>query len=262
MELLEKIPKPVLYGGGALLVLFFFLRMRPPSRPGSIDPILQSMGLAADTNIRALAITAPAQVEMARENTARYAIATQAVAAREAAALDYFREVSAGKTSIKLAHMDSITTRVRDRQDFQLSRQNLSNARRANDQAFKAAREKTRLEFKLEKKGLELDEKFFPDMFRIAMEQLGLDRDWQRQQHEIQSRRLDIMEWQALLSPGGIVQGGIGAVRDISDVGFGIWDRIAGPAVGATTGAAIGSAVLPGPGTLVGAAAGGGGGLS
>lgn len=267
MSVLESIPKPVLYGGGALIILLVFMRSRTsraPQNTGYLDSTLASMQLAAASNIDAFNIAAQRDVALAGEYTARYQIAHQAQAEREGMALDYLAQRSGGKRAITMQQVEHDTIRKGMDIDYALTTRAQDFKREENFQNFRLAIKKLRQDFRLQKK-------FAPQFFQIELAQLAADKETRMLEFALANRRTDIGETQGLLGYGGIP----GAITSLVGSGLDVYDTFRGPspaerglagaASGAASGAAIGS-VVPGIGTAigagVGAAAGGGGGLS
>lgn len=270
-NLLEKIPRWVWWTAGGGLLLLFLSRGRqqsPSAGDIGLNATLASMQLAAASNIEALTISSSRDVALAGEYTNRMAIAHQASIAREEQALAYLSDRSAGKNSITSQRIEADLNRHAINRDFALQNRNLKLLKRQNDQNFKLAKQQQKFDFVL-------DKEFLPEFFEIQLRNLTRLETLDRQQYDIQSRRLDIRELQSLLGSGGVVQGGIDAFGNLINTGFGIYDRVTGGssggssgpstisnvASGAAQGAAIGS-VVPGVGNAVGAVAGGAGGLS
>lgn len=274
MNILESVPRPVLYAGGAVVILFFVLRgkdTRKGGNSGYLDATVASMSLAASSNIEALAITSQRDVALAGEYTARYQIAQQMTLDRESMGLDLLRSQSAGRRSITMQAVEQATIRRAQEYDFELTK-------RAQDYKNVEATRQFELATKRDKREYKLQNKFGPIMFQLELAQLAADKEFMLLQAGIQNRRVDISESQALLGNGGIP----GALGSVVNSGLDIYgatrskppaDNTGKALTGAATGAAVGGAVCAAtgwftfggsciPAVAAGAAGGGGGGLS
>lgn len=202
----ENIPKPILYVGGAGAILFFFLAFRR-SGGESASPLgltFASMQLASASNIDALAITAPRDVALAAEYTARTQLAEQYNTERLTSSLAYFASKNANKTTISLADMAHKENLRELGYDFRLTKRALFNERAKQDQLFTLAKEQARFDFDLSKFGLVTERQFMPQSFTLSLRELARQENADRQSYELAARRLDILETQALLGGGGI----------------------------------------------------------
>lgn len=261
--MLENIPKPVLWGGGALIIVLMFMRSRSPAAapPSTLDATLASMQLAAASNIEALGITSQRDVALAGIYTDRMAIAEQSALNREKMALDFMSERDSGRRSIRMASIEHRTMRIGMNQHFQVRKIEERNERRVADQNFRLTRQSLTQDFKIEKMHL-------PKMFEVQLRQLENERQQTRYDYDIQTRRLDMMQMSQMGYGPGTGGQALG-LRDASGAPTAA-GAIGGAATGAMAGAAMGcmatGAFTFGLGCAAsmaaGAAAGGSGGMS
>lgn len=262
------IPRPVLYVGGAILAVFVVLGLRKPrpmSSPGQarLDATIASIGMTAASNIQAAEIASGRDVALAETYTRRYQSANQLLTDREAMALAFMADRGRNRTRIESERMEHAVTLDQAAKDFEIIK---TAQRQAKIQADR--------EFKLAKRN-------FPKIFELELAALNAEREAVRYQYDIQTRRLDLMQFGAQAGPqaiggyvdaaGRLISQGIGAYNAIT--GGGGSGAIAGGGSsgggsatgalsGAASGAALGTAIYPGIGTAVGAAAGAAGGGS
>lgn len=292
----ENIPRPVLYGGGALLLIVAFLFSRrggsTESAGGTIGPTLASMQLAASTNIQALEITSRRDVALAGEHTKRYQAAYGINALREGNALNFVTEKMVGMNTIELARLEAASVQREMDQHYALANLRENNAQVSATRMFNLAKTQQSQDFTLASKYFDLDK-------TLGIGYLNLDKIAQKQNYElakiqqkfdflenrramrfgypIAMRRYDLQEHQANLGAGASF---MGQIPGLVDAGLSIYDKFGGQgpqqvqgavgggtglgtagniATGALSGAATGAAigsVVPGIGTAIGAGVG------
>lgn len=289
----ENIPRPVLYGGGALLLIVAFLFSRrggaTEGAGGTIGPTLASMQLAASTNIQALEITSRRDVALASEHTKRYQAAYGINAMREANALNFVTEKMVGRNTIELAHLEAASIQREMDQHYALANLREQNAQVSAARMFGLAKTQQAQDFQLASKYFELDKLLgigYLDLDKISLKQnyelqkvqqefdFLANRRAMRFGYPIMMRRYDLQEHQANLGAGASF---MGQIPGLVDAGLSIYDKFAGqgPQVqgaqgggtglgtagnvaagalsGAASGAALGTTVFPGVGTAIGA---------